>query len=467
MLVKPRREYHNLNEGFFKFIESTGTGCHIQVELTEEWDVEASVIMTFDNGLSSDNNEETESSLIAPANNRLSLELPRKYIMVYRHFEQLGKTMENLIQLTAAAKHWGRDVVKPNVQSSRLSSETGRGVYPLETYFNVSKMNEQLYENGYSKLVRSASFLRDCNYIGSGVKTTVVHFIYNDYHKGNTKQWFHLKTSEFEDLLKRTVPTGWTECPFINKHLDLAKSLRGVVIGRQVCVNSEVIVSESVFQEEILGDDKCVIIVEWRGFGKNRTHFSFRPFLSPRKLIHNISASDLIMREVRDFVNSKLPATYVAVHLRTERLLGSFKKLRLCIDHVVYLVGILRQLRGASRVFLATDMTRFGSDAFVRRKFYTSNATGRYLVRREDLTRIHDDAVRRLNAVTYEPSNRPFSLDKGMFSLVEMNIMRGGLDLVTIGSGSFHAWLVSLFKQHNRFRRRGYTISEICNDGNK
>ena len=475
----PRQEYYILNVEFFEFLARTSMECLIQVEPAEEWDGEATVkttmldsspelVGTAESANDEPDDKRRQGSRIVAAKNGLGA-LPPKYVLAYRHFEQLGKTMDNLIQLAAVAKHWQRYVVKPNIQQSRLSLEKGFGAYPLETYFNVRKMNELLYENGYAKLIPLESFLRDCNYMSKRVRTTVVHFVYAGYYKGNTKRWYNLGEREFRDILNRIGLTGWTDCPFINKHLNLTRSLRGLAIGRQVCVNPEVIVSESVFQEEILGDDKCVVFVQWRGFGSGRAHFTpdFKPFLPPKKLKHNIPSSDLVAREVSDFTNSKLPARYIAVHLRTERLLGSFKKLRLCIDHVIYLVGLLRELRGVRAVFLATDMTRYGSDAFDQRRLKTTNASGSYFVRRADIAQFHKDAARRLNAVTYKPSVKPFVNDKGLVSLVEMNILKGGLDLVTIGSGSFRAWIVSFFRQHQSFhKRRGYTILEICSDGN-
>ena len=467
-----RSEYYILNREFFDFLTRTSMECLIQIEPGEEWSGEASVktrLLNIDSSQdeASDDDVKEQSSSIDTNIHDTS---PRKYILPYRHFEQLGKTMENLIQLAAVAKRWQRFVVKPGVQNSRLSLEPSLRTYPMDVYFNVSRMNTLLLQNGYSKLVRLESFLRDCNYVNMDVQTTIVHFLYNDFHRGNTKTWYHLKNSRLQEIFESTLSTGWTDCPFIDQHLNFAKTLRGIRTGRQVCVNPEVILTESSFQEKVLRDDKCIIFVEWRGFGKARTHFSlsYWPFLTPRKLQHNIPPSHLIEEEVTDFKKSELSSSYISVHLRTERLLlgNSFKKLKLCIDHVVYLAGILQELRGVRTVFLATDLTRFGSDAFVRRKFYTSNVTGSYEIRSEELAQIHGDAVRRMNAITYYPSKELFTKDKGMVSLVEMNILKGGMDLITVGSGSFRAWLVSVFRQHQNYSgRQGYTISEICNDG--
>lgn len=483
IVVQSRRsEYYILNRDFFVFLARTSMECHIEVEPGAEWSGEATVRTKLLDSDTTPDDEDTRKeygwtgAINTNGNtNKKAVEPGEgapKYVLAYRHFEQLGKTTENLIQLAAMAKRLGRQVVQPDVKNSRFSLSPGSRSYPLDVYFNVSNMNELLDENNYSKLVGLSSFLRDCNYVNTETKTTVVHFLYNDFYRGNTMKWYHLKQSQFQEILNKTLHTGWTDCPFIEKHLGFSTSFNGINIGRQLCVNPEVVLSETVFEEKILGGDKCVVLVEWRGFGRFRAHFSpnYRPFLGPKELTHNIEPSYLIKNEVNDFKRSKLSSGYISVHLRTERLLlrNSFKKLQLCIEHVVYLVDILRELRGLSTVFLATDMTRFGSDKFDSHKFYTSNATGLHLVRRKDFENIHADVVRRLKAVSYKPLREPYSKDKGIVSLVEMNILKGGVDLVTVGSGTFRAWLVSVFRQHQKHSgRRGYTISEICNDGSK
>lgn len=470
VVESPRSEYYILNRNFFEFLSRTSMECLIQVQPGEQWSGEAIVkTRLIDNDVSRDEESEetTRSTDSTDIPNNAGDPFALKYVLAYRHFEQLGKTTENLIQLTAVAKRWGRLVVQPYVQNSRFSLEPGYRAYPLDIYFNVTKTNELLVANGYSQLVPVKNFTRDCSYAKFGVKTTLVHFLYSDVHRGNTKSWFGVKDRELREMVEKSLSNGWTECNFINKHLGVVKSLGGIEIGRQVCVNPEVVRSEKAFEENVLQGDKCVIFVQWRGFGKQRTHFhlNYWPYLAPAEIKHRMSPSNLIQEEVIDFLQSQLQSKYISVHLRTERLFVAslYKKLQFCIDHVVHLVSIVRSLRGVNAVFLATDLTDFGSDLFMRRTFYVTNATGKHLLRRQEIADIHTKLARRLNAVTYKPARKPFSEDKGIVSLVEMNIMKRGIDLVTLGYGTFHAWVVSVFRQHQRENgHRGYTISEVC-----
>ena len=466
-----RREYLVLNRDFFEFLSKTGMECLIQVEPSEDWSREASVkTKLINNDILQD--EESTTAVLTDTHlknipRNTSRNFKTKYILVYRHFEQLSKTTENLIQLAAVARRWGRLVVQPNVQNSRFSLGTEFRAFPLDTYFNVSTLNEILIENGYSKLVKLKNFTQDCSYINFGVKTTLVHFLYSDGMRGNTKSWFGMNDKELHELVENSLHTGWTECNFINKHLSVAKSLDGIEIGRQVCVNPEVLRTEEAFNDKILREDKCVIFLEWRGFGHQRTHFHprFLPFLTPVEVKHHISASNLIKREVTRFLQTRLPDKYISVHLRTERLFEAnlYTKLKSCIDHIVHLVKIFRSLREVDAVFLATDLTEFGSDLFVRKQFYTTNETGKYIISRQDITDIHMKVARRLNATIYKPTRKPFSKDKGIFSLVEMNILKRGIDIITLGRGTFHAWTVSAFRQHHAgIGHRSYTIAEVC-----
>lgn len=447
--------------------------CLIQVEPGDDLSGEAIVrTKLIDNAASGENEQPVEIDMAKADMTNIPTatnikDSSGKYILVYRHFEQLSKTTENLIQLAAVAKRWGRNVVQPYVKNSRFFLGPEFHTYPLDIYFNVTSLNNLLQANSYSQLVRLKTFNQNCNYAKFGIKTTLIHFLYDDVHRGNTKLWFGLNDRELREIVENSLPSGWTECDFMNRHLGVSTSLNGIQIGRQLCVNPGVVRTEKKFEETILLEDKCAIFVEWRGFGKQRTHFHpvMWPFLTPAEVKHRISPSDLIDQEVARFVQSKLSSKYISVHLRTESLFVAslYKKLQSCIDHVVHLLSIIRSLREVDTVFLATDLTEFGSDLFERRKFYITNETGEHLMRRQDITAIHTHFARRVNAVTYKPTRKPFSRDKGLVSLVEMNILKRGIDLITVGSGTFHSWMVSVFRQRqSEIGRRGYTISEVC-----
>lgn len=472
-----RREYYILNKEFFEFLSRTSMECLIRVEPDELWNGEARVrTKLIDNHILYDEHSSTVSNNLTvkdleniPTHRSETSE--RKYILVYHHFEQLGKTTENLLQLAALAGDWSRIVVEPEVKNSRFYMHSEPNAYPIETYYNIINLNVLLQANGYSKLVKMRHFRQDCNFRNHGAKTTLVHFLYSDVHKGNTKLWFGKNDKDVGEIVRKTLSSGWTDCNFIRRHLTGTKALEGIEIGRQVCVNPEILRDIKEFEQKVLLGDKCVIFTEWRGLGKQRTHFHpiFWPFLTPADLKHRILLSDIIRQETASFIERNLPKKFISVHIRTERLFVAnlYKKLHSCVDHVLHLVNILRSLRNVSTVFLATDMVSFGSDLFDRRKFSIKNVTGEYLISREDITDIHHDIARRLNAVTYQPSHNPFTNDKGIFSLVELSILKNGIDLVTLGSGTFHAWIVSAF-QHNQIeiRRSGYTISEICGSEN-
>lgn len=445
--------------------------CLVQVEMGEEWSGEATVKTKLIDKEYSEIDQSSETEMENVPRNFESLKMT-KYILVYRHFEQLSKTTENLIQLAAIARRWERYVVQPDVQNSRFYFEPRFRAYSLDTYFNITSLNEILLANGYSQLVQLKSFSKDCNYAKFGVNTTLIHFLYSDIYRGSTKSWFGISDKKLREIVKKSLSSGWTECGFIERRLGVKKQLVGIEIGRQVCVNPEVLRSVNDFEDNVLRGDKCVIFLEWRGFGKQRTHFHpvYLPFLTPVEVKHRMSPSNLVEEEVISFVQSEMSSKYISVHIRSERFFVAdlYEKLQFCLDHVLHIVRIVRALREVDTVFLATDLTDFGSDLFDRRRFYKTNATGKHLISRQDITDIHAKLARRLDALTYKPMRKPFSEDKGIFSLVEMNILKRGIDLITVGFGTFHAWTVNVFRQHQaEVGRRGYTIFEVCGNTNQ
>ena len=138
IVVESRRsEYYILNRNFFEFLSRTSMECFIQVEPDEEWSAEAVVKTKLIDNDASQDAESEQTTGADSANTRFTSpthvgESPTKYILAYRHFEQLGKTTENLLQLAAVSKTWGRFVVEPGVRNSRFLLKPGlSGTYPF------------------------------------------------------------------------------------------------------------------------------------------------------------------------------------------------------------------------------------------------------------------------------------------------------------------------------------------------
>ena len=385
-----------------------------------------------------------------------------KYIFVFHHYEQFSKTTENFVQLCSIAAYGSRTVVEPFVRDSRMCGlETGwwgealspsRRFKPLSLYFDVKAMNELLSRNHYATARPLTEFKKVCNKTTSNL--TIVHFLYED-GKETTKKWFKLSEKDYQNISLQASRKGWTECPFINKGLNISMRIGEVEAGRQLCVNAEKVIDLKQFENYILKGDKCVVITYWKGFGTNRIHLKPMVKLNAREIVHRLRHSNLILQEAELYRRTFLEKSYIALHVRSERQLlwYSDKSFLQCVDAVIRRVLKLKQKYRIKTVFLATDLTQFGSDTLLPNK----------VKRVKEFERLLMD---QLKAKRYSPHQTdPPLMDHGVVAIVEMNILSHSKHLVTLGSGSFQEWVIALFKDTKK--RQDWTISRVCSKEKK
>ena len=382
-----------------------------------------------------------------------------KYIFVFQHYEQFGKTTENFIQLCAIAAYGSRFVVEPFVRDSRMCGlKTGwwgealspsRLFKPLSLYFDVKSMNELLYQNRYATLRPLAEFKSACNKTIASI--TVVHFLYYD-GKATTMKWFKLSEKDYERIYLQTQRTGWMECPFIDKGLNISTRLGNTEAGRQLCVNAEKVIDHKRFENDILKGDKCVVITYWKGFGMDRTHFKPNVRVNPRQIVHRLHHSNLILQEAETYRTTFLDKSFIALHVRSERQLQWYSETSFlkCVNTVVKRILKLKQKYGINSVFLATDLTSYGSDTLLP-------GNSKHLQGFEKLL------IDKLKSRKYSPHKTdPSLMDHGVVAIVEMNILSHSKHLVTLGSGSFQEWVIALFMETKTGQSPDWTISRVC-----
>lgn len=389
-----------------------------------------------------------------------------KYMFVFHHYEQFGKTTENFVQLCATAAYGSRLVIEPFVRNSRMCGlRTGwwgealtpsRLFKPLSLYFDVKAMNELLSQNLYATVRPLAEFKKMCNKTISNL--TIVHFFYKD-GKESTKKWFRLSDSDYESIFLKINRTGWTDCPFIDKGLNISMRLGETKAGRQLCVNAERVIDHKQFENDILKGDKCVVITYWKGFGMDRTHFNPNiTTLNSRQFVHKLRPSDLILQEAELYRRTYLEKTFIALHVRSERQLlwYSEKSFLKCVDIVIRIVLKIKQKYGINTVFLATDLTQYGSDTLPSHNQRRLRGFQKLL-------------MDKLNPKRYSPHKTdPSLMDHGVVAIVEMNILSHSKHLVTLGSGSFQEWVMALFKETKKGKEQlDWTISRVCSKEKK
>lgn len=398
-----------------------------------------------------------------------------KYLFVLSHYEQLGKTTENLLQLAAVATRMKRSVVQPFVRDSRMCGlQAGyigeqrikrRHFRPLSVYFNVNHMNNLLSNAGYANLVELDDYRMHCS---SGIeKTTLLHILYEDVDtREHLAKWYNLSTAESIKLLEETKLKGWSNCSFIDKGLNISKRIGHIKVGRQICIDPEVVKDIDVLEKKILHGDPCVVIVHWRGTGKGRTHFEPDVRTQPRDLVHKLQPSYVILNELKK-VKTKLGLNnpYIAVHIRAERQLEWYgvEKLVKCFSVLVKYVIKLKHDHHINRVFLATDLNGFGSDTLI--PLANKDPT---LAKR--LKGFQDLFIRDLKPVLYVPRRTKdwLFMDRGVVAITEMNLLIEGTHLVTIGSGTFQEWILKVFlEQHSKDKDLFWSVTRVCNKEEK
>lgn len=417
---------------------------------------------------------ETELYQVDATQNTHAIKSTTKFLYVLHHYEQLGKATENLVQLCAIAKQMGRFIVEPFVRDSRMCGVPGgwygeqrkrsRLFRPFSSYFDVDVFNNLLSSSGYATMKKLETFKTSC----LDERTTIVHFIYADSDaEESLRKWYNLSADQYIKVKNDVQRRGYCDCPFIDKGLNISNRIGDIKIGREICVDPEKILSIDEFEDQVLRNDRCAVIVHWRGIGKNRTHFRPRVKLKPWNLVTSLKHSNLIRNEVARFKEVSFIDNhpYIAIHVRSERQLQWYgiEKLNRCIAVMIQQVEKLKEKHKIDKVFISTDLSAYGSDTLIF-------PSAQDIEFKQKLGTIQSEMFKKLQPLSYTPHAKKSSVlfDKGVVAITEMNLLFGSSHLVTIGSGTFQQWIIDVFiKQHSKDEQQNWTITRVCNKEEK
>lgn len=392
-----------------------------------------------------------------------------KFLFVLHHYEQLGKATENLVQLCALAKQMGRTVVQPFVRDSRMCGVPGgwygearkqsRLFRPFDVYFDVDYFNQLMTKSNYAVLSQLEVFKDSCAIEG----TTFVHFIYaGPDAEESLRKWYNISSEQYARVINNIHPRGYCDCDFIDKGLNISQRIGNINPGRQLCVDPEKIRDIDVLETDVLQHDRCVVIVHWRGLGKNRTHFTPKVTKKPWNLVTSLLHSNLIRNEVARFkeVSFLDNHAYIAVHIRSERQLEWYgeNRLKKCLSVLIDIVEKLKKRHKINRVLVSTDLSIYGSDTLLIPSVHSSQMKTRQ-------AEILNNLLDKLKPLSFTPNGKRNSVlyDKGIVAITEMNLLFGGSHLVTLGSGTFQQWIMDVFmKQHSKDEEQTWTITRVC-----
>ena len=355
----------------------------------------------------------------------------QKVIFAYRYWEQLTMATNNFLQLAAFAAYGGRQVVVPFAHDSQFyGTPPSEGSKTLALYYNVTALNYTLRLHGHGTLISWQGFQDVCK----GRLDVLVYFDYTDL---------------------KTTTTYSHATPFIACKPRLKGIIKGIKIRRRVCMNVFAVDSIERFESEVVKGLPCVGILEWRGTLKAvpfRAQFNLTSVVSNLLSSPDISGAlkSKLLYTAQHFISQNLGSFFIAVHIRTGRILkneknfhgkelsqgksvsilkGCISKLRSRVDTILHSIAV------PCPVFLATDFTEFGTKADIAKHARDSA---------ESLLKI----LAPLKPITFQPSEYNLT-DRGAVAIVEMNILASGKHLVVLGGGSFQHWITVQFLNEN------------------
>ncbi|KAL9959403.1 hypothetical protein ACROYT_G032725 [Oculina patagonica] len=333
----------------------------------------------------------------------------------------------NFLDLTALAAYGGRQVVVPLVNDSKFhGSPTEKGSETLALYYNVTALNRTLRSRGHGTLISWKEFQEVCQ----GKLDVLVHF---DYAK-----------------LKKTTRKSQATRPFFPCNANQWNISTDFEVKRTVCMNVFAVHSVEKFENEVVKRLPCVGFDKWRGSkykNRLRAQFQLSPFVTRRMRSHDAAVffNSNLLHVAQDFIAKKLGPYFIAVHIRTERILSSFKniaRVKKCISNLSTLVQRHKNVSTAHiPVFLAADFADFGSSS---RQVKPARENAKSLMK----------ILAPLKPVIFQPSAYNLT-DRGAVAIVEMNILVSAKHLFVVGG------VVSLFYYAQKTKIENSSDTEI------
>lgn len=364
---------------------------------------------------------------------------PKKYAYVIgRYWEQMTQSMRAFLALVLQASSSGRSVVATMVKDSRFQTNG----YPIGYYFDRNQIREILQTNDYPDIVDQEEFLRECS--PKFPNYTSVHFLYDQEKAATyTKNLFKLDDATYASVSLQARKRGWTRCNFIQK---LTKQPPE---SEMYCVDTTVVTDWKVFERDVIRSPRCLSIVLWRGIGESfRARFKENSLkLYSRDFFISLKPSPNVLGEVEKFKREVFgDSKFIGVQIRGEHvaILHGLSYLKQCIHLLGYVLRLLKGLFGTDRVFVATDMSRYGSKSW-------KDSVKRDVVTDETLPALQELVLSVTKGVTFaQTAGKETRLDRGFVALIEVTLVSQAQSLLTIGHSSFHEWASSKFLDFHR-----------------
>ena len=352
------------------------------------------------------------------------------YLKVLAVGEELSKAISNFLTLAyVMAPGMGQmKLVEPHFRGGGMGAIGD----PFEMFFNLKHVNEVLSNNGYSILVKDDEYEKEC-------KDEMIYVLHHVYP--NSRIRGPLTVDVYHELFEKKGGRDWMECD--KAAPKTANKLTNGTFKKSICMRK---FNMTRLQETVLKNAKCIEMARWVDHGLTKVNMGddrVSTDLIFRWLIH---PSDMLMEEAKAFMDLRLERPYVAIHIRSGHINRQPSNVRRCFKVAMEFVKALKSTRNVKSVFLSTDMTEFGSVA-----------------RKRDIT--EGELAALAGAVTYDPkaTGKLKVIVKSTVSMTSVLLMSQSDHLITLGTGSFHGFIVGRFYMHHLdMDPNTWSLNNIC-----
>lgn len=426
----------------------------------------------------------------------------RSYIMALGYVEQLTSATRSFLQLFPLAADWNMHVPEPFVMKSRLFglsdfvplAENLTKMLPLSLLYNLSILNKFVHE----KISPNTGVVPVLDFIKTASRKVII------FHYGKPPPPFSEFGGEWvtNSLARRVRDTKVTDCSVeafeagfsvkLENHLNrLVRSTTSEFqdefhVAQALCFDHTV-VHTSTHLRDYLVLPATVVFTNWRGcsLGNCSWHHQDNMNIIGRQMppqtirtaiLTNSSIKETLLgatmiqfhhqhflkQAARYLSHLHIDRPFLAVHIRTERVVRDGMKLKLglqysqhCIQLLEMLTGRLMTLFTLKKMIVVTDNSHTGSDSCqfegTRCKHSHWNSLLSYL-NGSHLMKHH---------VEYQEEEELNTHNSGYVSLVECNMLALGSKLVLVGHGAFQNMVEGAFLSLGHLTNDVY---HICDD---
>ena len=407
------------------------------------------------------------------------------FFIALSYFEQLTCATRNLFSAGNVAQNFKAKVVVPFLLHSRLygipdlipTKVIPDKYFDLSTIYNIEKLNNTFNKITGTYLANFEEFIYHAPREIAVLDFPVVAEDYTDQHLGLA----YNDAAYIYNLMNATGIKAFECLHILHKNQlmvrDVELMLRRItrrwgveefVIKQYICIMSSLDITTDEIKQLIGEDPQTILVSEWRGCAYRScdieaTHNAVSP-TRHRILYHStrprsytkdllLPFNDSIKSTAVDYLRRiKISNPYVSLHIRIEKL----QRLNQMInDHTYCCLGLLERLiksmkdRQFGQTLMISDISEYGTDSCTDIKCIQYTRKIRSMLTSMGLVQ-----------TSFNPKLTGSSESPAFVSLVELNMLAMGDQLVVVGTGSFKYQIVTQFLQSNPANK----VYHICTE---